>query len=301
MRTVLWVVLLLVALGSLSSLLSPVFWGFDLVNHLRPQAMAVSVLVLVLAGFCGRWLTRAALGVVAVNAVLLAAPLFKASGVPRLDVSAPRDLRILAANVLTANRDHAKLLALIRAEAPDVVLLTETNRRWITALQSLDVQYPHRLVHPRQDNFGMAVFSKVPFDGSITSKPDTQVPLTALRFDGLTVFNAHPVPPVSAQYAAQNSVYLNDLAGQVAQTKGPVIVAGDLNTTLWGDAMGPMLDRGLKTLNPDIVAYTWPVHTPLLAMQIDHLLGRGITSSRFRVLGEIGSDHFPIVADVIFK
>jgi len=74
-------------------------------------------------------------------------------------------LRILQANILTSNRDAAALLSLIDREAPDVIVLQETGRRWLSDLAVLTNAYPVFAAMPREDNFGAAIFCK----GSLTA------------------------------------------------------------------------------------------------------------------------------------
>ena len=69
--------------------------------------------------------------------------------------------RILMANVLTSNTNHAAFLALIEETDPDIVCVQEVGGNWATALKTLEEDYPMHLVVPRGDNFGMAVYSRV--------------------------------------------------------------------------------------------------------------------------------------------
>lgn len=298
MRRAIWVIIAIVAVGSFSSLLSPLFWGFDLINHLRLQALVVSVVVAIIAACWGRGILLAGLGVVVGNAILFALPLVQAMNNPSAAVTSDRAVRILAINVWSQNRQHDRVLDLVAETAPDIVLLTETNLRWDAELSPLEKAYPYVLHQPDRGNFGMAVYSKLPFRGQMVLNPEIVIRMGVLTFEGFTIINAHPVPPMAGHLWAANKAYLEELSRQVEALDHPVIVAGDLNTTIWGDNMGPLLDAGLRPLGGWGAGYTWPVGNPLLRMQIDHILIRGAKAVEFRVLPDIGSDHFPIIADV---
>lgn len=289
-------VLILLAGASLVSLLSPLVWVFDLTNHLRPQLLAASVALGVVAVFL-RKCVGLALSVAVINGVLFGVPLVQAIG-PGAPAADQLTLRILAANVWTGNRAYERLLDLVADTEPDIIVLSEIDRRWVQALEPLHDSYPHRMLHPRSDNFGLAAYATKPFEGMLVSNPEIAVPMLVLRFEGMTIINAHPVPPVNARAHAMNRTYLQEAVAQLTGEARPVILAGDLNTTLWGDAMAPILDAGFKTLNRLPLAYTWPADRPVLAMQIDHVLARGISAGRLEVLADIGSDHFPVLADV---
>ncbi|MDF2983233.1 MAG: Endonuclease/exonuclease/phosphatase, partial [Devosia sp.] len=47
------------------------------------------------------------------------------------------------------------------------------------------------------------------------------------------------------------------------------------------------------------LAYTWPAAKPWMAIQIDQVLTRGMTAGSFRTLGDVGSDHYPVRADLV--
>ena len=72
-------------------------------------------------------------------------------------------LRFISLNVHTANDQFDLVKQLIRDHDPDVVLLMEVNAEWIEALEELHSVYPYQQVEPREDNFGIALYSKRAF------------------------------------------------------------------------------------------------------------------------------------------
>lgn len=86
------------------------------------------------------------------------------------------------------------------------------------------------------------------------------------------------------------------LAGVAAREPGPLLVGGDLNTP----PRGPVYRQLQAAFGPDAhgVAGRGPGWTfPGLFLRIDHVMTRGLTPSRARVLPWAGSDHRPLLVE----
>ena len=66
------------------------------------------------------------------------------------------------ANVLTSNHSHELILQQIFSQSPDVITLQEFSNELKQSLKALDDVYPHQVLVPRNDNFGIAIYSKWP-------------------------------------------------------------------------------------------------------------------------------------------
>lgn len=64
-------------------------------------------------------------------------------------------LKMLASNVLMEDDNHAALNDLISLSAPDVLLLTETNEVWDTALSETPSRFPTVVRHVTDNHYGM--------------------------------------------------------------------------------------------------------------------------------------------------
>ena len=94
------------------------------------------------------------------------------------------------------------------------------------------------------------------------------------------------------------------VARSVAETDQPVIVTGDLNDVAWSETtrlfrkisglLDPRVGRGMfNTFHADYWCVRWP---------LDHLFHSGhFTLRRMRRLTSIGSDHFPILAELVYE
>ncbi len=215
-------------------------------------------------------------------------------------------LRLLSANVLTGNRDSSRLLAAVAKENPDVLVLLEINERWRRELTALAATYPHRLLRPREDNFGIAVFSRLP--GTVLELAqlgETRLPsiLATFEWQGqpTTLIATHPLPPLGSSGARRRNRQLEAIGERAAATEGAVIVIGDLNTTPWSPHFRDLLQQGDlrdsaqgRGLQP-----TWPAGSRLLRLPIDHCLhSADLMAVDRRVGSDIGSDHLPIVVDL---
>ncbi len=227
-------------------------------------------------------------------------------------------IKILFANVLTSNDDPARLLALIAAEAPDFIALVEVNRRWQTQLEpALAAAYPFSLFRPREDNFGVAVLSRVePAGGRVEFFADVETPSLDLTLPcgdrPSRVLVRHPLPPGGAETAALRDQHLEGLADWMRFTdtlhaatapRVPVLILGDFNATPWCSPLRHLLaSTGLHTAarGHAVVASTWPVPIPFLRIPLDHaLLNEELACIRYRVGPDIGSDHFPLLLEVL--
>jgi endonuclease/exonuclease/phosphatase (EEP) superfamily protein YafD len=88
-------------------------------------------------------------------------------------------------NVHIRNGNYAEVRQAVGQSKPDLLLLMEVNDQWLAELGSLEGHYSHSGKCPRDDNFGIALFSKFPFEKSralLSQKPDGE----PARRDGTT-------------------------------------------------------------------------------------------------------------------
>lgn len=286
---------------TLAGFASGLWWPLELVCHFRMQylvALAVIALALVLLR-----MARAACVFAAFCAVNLAliVPFYVAP--PGGGSSVP--LRAMMINVHTANRDAGVVKAAINKYNPDFLLLLEVDAWWLLALDDLSDAYPYSIKRARSDNFGIALFSKVPFvRAEIVSIGAAGVPSIAAEvlFDGrpFTVFGTHPLPPVGARYARLRNEQFAVIAEFVREIDSPVLLLGDLNITQWSRFFDRLLDEA--GLHDSSLGHgfqpTWPVHNVLLRIPIDHCLySDGIKIVDRQVGPDVGSDHYPLIVD----
>ncbi|MEI6890689.1 MAG: endonuclease/exonuclease/phosphatase family protein, partial [Pontiella sp.] len=180
----------------------------------------------------------------------------------------------------------------------------EVTPRWASALSQLISTYPHHILEPQADCFGLMLLSRYPLAHSkIVDLGNTGVPsiITEVHFPQgtLSVIATHPVPPIHAAYAQQRNDQLAALPAAIKQQHYPVLLMGDLNVTTWSPYFQTLKkESGLKN---SMKGYgfqpTWAVNF-FLKIPIDHVLhSPAIRIHNRRVGPDIGSDHFPVIVD----
>lgn len=307
-----------VALGVMTSLLGGLVlatalilaarlgWFTELFTHFRVQG-AVAGLglapLLLLLGARRRALLAFAVGLghgaAIAPAWLPGAPV--PQGLPRF--------RLLSANLLTENEAHGELLALVREEKPDVVMLVEVGQRWAADLETLADEYPVRRFAPQEDNFGVAALARdrratveIVYCGPM-GVPSTRVRLP-VGDTVVTLLSTHTMPPIGGGAASDRNAQLVECGQVLNREPGPRVLAGDLNVTPWSPAFADLLAAtGLLDSRAGFgVQASWLVGFPPLSIPIDHALHSPDLAVLERRIGpEFGSDHRPVIVDFAFS
>jgi endonuclease/exonuclease/phosphatase (EEP) superfamily protein YafD len=106
----------------------------------------------------------AALGLAMAYQLALVLPytrLWPRQGIATSDPPGERSLRLMIANVLMSNRQVDRLAAIMDAVDPDVVLALETDAWWVQRLGAMLPEHPFRVLHPLDNTYGMALFSRL--------------------------------------------------------------------------------------------------------------------------------------------
>jgi endonuclease/exonuclease/phosphatase (EEP) superfamily protein YafD len=280
------------------------WWGFDLTSHFRVQ-YAGGLLMLALV-FCGarRWKTALLfIGFAAVNCTIVV-PYCYFGGAPTS--SAKQTLRILVLNVHTENRQFQSVEAFIRELNPDLIVLEEINEECLRNLAGLQAAYPHGEQEPREDNFGIALFSKAPLEKSeivYIGQADVPSVTATIQVAGksLRILGTHPLPPSGGENSRLRNQQLESIPAFLAAGRAPAVIVGDLNATPWSAHFQKLVrdtglidsgrGRGLQT--------TWPADMFPLRIGIDHCLVSPDLKVVSRKVGRnVGSDHLPLVVEI---
>jgi endonuclease/exonuclease/phosphatase (EEP) superfamily protein YafD len=216
----------------------------------------------------------------------------------------PVDSRIdlLVANVLIDNRETASLFALVEDIDPDLILLLETDAWWDDQLRPLGDAYPHAILHPLENSYGIHLFSRFALIDPLVrylieeSVPSIKTGVLLPSGERINLYGLHPKPPPLADTEERDAELLI-VGKEVSDEIIPSIVAGDLNDVAWSQTnnlfqevsglLDPRIGRGLY---PTFVAML-----PLLRWPLDHVFfEESFTLLDLAVLEDIGSDHFPL-------
>jgi endonuclease/exonuclease/phosphatase (EEP) superfamily protein YafD len=277
-------------------------WPCPLVSHFPVQLAAVGLVVVAgAAALRVRGYVDLAAVATLVNLLWIAPDL---CSTPRPVPSSGVPLRVLVFNVHTQSGHFAEARRLIEDLHPDVIGLVEVDRRWLEALAPALAGYTGRLESPRDDNFGVALYTRVPLDGAIehfaSDVPSAVAHLTEAGAE-VNLVLVHPPPPISARALAAQVDQLDAVAERVHGMPGAVIVMGDLNATPWSQPFRRLVVRsGLCDSRAGFgISASYPADSTVLRIPIDHVLvtcSIGVTDRR--VERDVGSDHRPVIADL---
>jgi endonuclease/exonuclease/phosphatase (EEP) superfamily protein YafD len=231
----------------------------------------------------------------------------------------PLPFKAMTYNVLYDSKEVEASIDAIEKELPDILCLTELTPEFIQAfVKRLDGKYPHRSFFPRSGTWGVGIASRHPLRNA-QSFPQEPHRMPALEADVLlngrriTVSCVHLMPP-GAQHKKSDDLLTSmqknaklrarqaaALVERYSRARGPVLLLGDMNEGRRDAALKAFVEAGFlhacdgpgSSCGP-----TWPRATRSfgVGVEIDHVLGRGLTFAETKVLGAGGSDHCPVQA-----
>ena len=281
-------------------------WFLDLFSHFRVQylfGLCLLALVLLLAH---RHKTASVfIAFACINLGIVLPLYFGGNVVPH---EGGRALRAMLLNVNTHFGDAERVKQVIQQVDPDFVVLEEISSRWVNDFQWLAISHPYSCIQPKEDNFGIGLYSKFPLaEANIVYVSDADVPSIISRIetrDGLlAVIATHPLPPGGARYSRWRNDHLIKLPDYIPVSI-PVLLLGDLNVTPWSHHFRRLLKRtGLEDSSQGRgVQPTWPNYNPLLLIPIDHCLHSSDILVLSKEIGpDVGSDHYPVIVDFVIK
>jgi endonuclease/exonuclease/phosphatase (EEP) superfamily protein YafD len=219
---------------------------------------------------------------------------------------APGHLALLTTNVLQTNRETGRLLQIIVAADPDLVLAVETDEWWCAELKgALQTRYPHGLQYPLSNGYGLSLLSRLELvEPEVRFVVDEAIPSirTGVRLRSgavIDLYCVHPKPPSLQQDSTERDLELVLVGREIKERGRPAILLGDLNDVAWSPSTmqftqaGGLLDprRGRGFYN------TYPARLPGLRYPLDYVFNTPhFEVSRMRVLPRFGSDHLPLMA-----
>jgi endonuclease/exonuclease/phosphatase (EEP) superfamily protein YafD len=296
-------------------------WWVRSCDFPRAQIVVVALLAagaLVITGDLGRGASQLLLFALVVTIgyqlamILPYTPLWRAELLPSSAPPGDRSLSLLVVNVLMSNRESDRLLELIRASDPDLILALETDAWWRDRFEALAPAYPHRLAHPLENTYGMLLYSKLELiepEIRFLLKPEIPSIRTWVGLRSgqrIMLYGLHPEPPSpsEAETSLPRDAELVLVGREVEATGAPSIVAGDLNDVAWSHTsrlfrrisrlLDPRIGRGMfNTFHAGL----WPLRWPL-----DHVfVSDDFLLHAIRRWPAFGSDHFPILIALEYR
>ncbi|HML94113.1 MAG TPA: endonuclease/exonuclease/phosphatase family protein [Thermodesulfobacteriota bacterium] len=223
-----------------------------------------------------------------------------------------RKISILVSNIYKKNRNYERFLELVRDKNPDVICILEPDEWWNRMLSPLEEEYPYSARHHSNDGYGMIFFTRLKPSGmKVDYLVEDYVPsvfavLELRSGEPVEFYCLHPNPP-NPKYSTdttERDAELLMVGKRVKESGRPALVAGDLNDVAWSHTtllflkisgmLDPRIGRGFFN--------TFHVKWPFLRFPLDHIF---VTASfryvTLETLPDIGSDHFPIYAELSYE
>ena len=283
-------------------------YPLELLSHFQPQYFLAALACAAVLGLNRRWRWCAVSLCSMVLAGAAVLPYQAAGQAAHADVSdTGRSVRVLLANVRLTNREHDRVLELVRTADADVLVFQEVNERWKSALQPITAAYPYVAGKTREDPFGTMVYSRLPILDHGTL-PHGAAGRWSLRLvidvqgTPVSVVCTHPKPPLLAASFTLRNEQLDRVTELVKTLPRPLILVGDLNTTMWSPWFRRLCDRAdlaSVRLGKGVLG-SWPAALPgFLRIPIDHILvSPDLTVTDCRLGDAVGSDHLPLIVDL---
>lgn len=211
-------------------------------------------------------------------------------------------------NLLTKNKKYNAVRKEINDKSPDILVIQEIDDKWSEELQAVKENYPFIYEISRQDNFGIALYSKIHiteirkfFVGTL----DVPAISAFCDYEGkvFEIICIHTTPPTNQTYFKNTQKIINDLANYVVENGHNVIITGDFNTAPYSYNYKNFVKTSKMKDLSNIFHPTWSAFwlSPF-RITLDHIfVTKSFAVRDYAVGNNIGSDHLPIWAEISFK
>lgn len=221
--------------------------------------------------------------------------------------------KLMVANIQMTNREFDQFLRVVEEEDPDILLVMETDKEWISHLAPLSRSYNYKKEVAMDNTYGMALYSKLKLENlevkflfreDVPSIHATIILPNATKF---TFHGTHPVPPVPSEYPdsfGEKDKELLVIGDIVANASLPSVVAGDFNDVAWSSLSTLFATSGkLEDVRAGRGFYnTFSAKSAVTRWPLDHIY----VTKEFQVIALkrskfFGSDHFAFIAHLHLK
>ena len=214
-------------------------------------------------------------------------------------------LTVLSLNTWHEHGDTRRIERYLATAPADVVVLSEFGPNKRHLLANLKSAYPFQVDCADRWACSLALLSRLPFEAAgvgriaLENAQASDMPdfVWAKVGAGLTIVGTHLHRPSRDPWLHERQV--SALARLVRNIDGPLILAGDLNSSPWSSAFRKL--RAVTGLAPaSILTPSWPAW-PLALPQValDHILVSPELAVTAAGTGQaVGSDHLPVWAQI---
>lgn len=309
----------IVLIATALPLINSAEWWIRIFDFPRIQIAALTVITILLASVYlkFRWIYKLPLLIILtialiyqVQFVLVYTPLHKTQAKDSNKQSEEDSFTLLVSNVLMENEDKESLLSLVEKVNPDILLITEPDQAWATALSKLDDDFIYSIKYPLENTYGIIMLSKLPLSESAVNFlvrddiPSIYTKVTLPSGIKIDFYGVHPEPPKPGTDTYERDTELLIIGKKIKETNNPSLVAGDLNDVAWSgtsklfrkysELVDPREGRGFYN--------SYSAFVPLLRYPLDHIFySKEFGLVNLEKLESIGSDHFPLVIGLNYE
>lgn len=277
---------------------------FDICSQFKIQYLLFGVIVLI---FCIVKKKKDIISLLIILTVIL--NLFSVLGsIKNNDITKKKGFTIEVINLLTKNNKYHSVRTELSENNPDIVVLSEIDDKWSEELQTIKENYSFIYEISREDNFGIAIYSKIhitKIQKLSIGTFDTPAISAFCDYNGkvFEIICIHTTPPINQQYFNNTKKIFQDLANYVSKNRHNVIIVGDFNSAVFSYNYKNFLKISKMKDLSNIFNPTWPTFWLFpFRITLDHIFITKSFSVKDYSLGKkVGSDHFPIWAEISFK
>ena len=291
--------------------------GLAVAYDALPLLLVAAWLIAVVALATGHWLLAVAAGGLCAFHLVLVVPRLVTERLPGWARRAPR-LRVAVANVFIDNQTPAEASVQLVEAGVDVLVLVESTSGFMSIFDENggDTAYPHRVADPDDDSdYAVAIVSKLPLGprSEFRRLGSLRLAIADVEIGGTStlIVALNPMAAVDPGGHVMWKEQIEVLKTFVPTLEGPVMIAGDLNTTRYRPEFEQILALGYsdaidslgKGLNPSFKLSSDGGLSALGAVvRLDHaLVNADMHAISLHNLKACGSDHLPFVIDVAVR
>ncbi len=277
---------------------------FDICSQFRMQYLLFAVVVLI---YCIVKKKKDIISLLIILTIIF--NLFPIIGsIKNNDITKKKGFTVEVINLLTKNDKYNAVREELSDNNPDIIVLSEIDDKWSEELQSIKEQYSYIYEISREDNFGMALYSKIhitKIQKLSIGTVDTPAISAFCDYQGkvFEIICVHTTPPINQQYFNNTKRIFKDLADYVKRNGHNVVIVGDFNTTMFSYNYKNFLKSSKMKDLSNIFNPTWPTFWFFpFRITLDHIfITKAFSVKDYSLSKKIGSDHFPIWAEISFK
>ena len=281
-----------------------------------PVLLVIPWVIGVVAAVTGHWLLLTAAAALCICHVILVAPRLMKSPTPTWVRRAPR-LRLVVANVFVDNRTPAEAARQLVESEGDVLVIVESTATFMSVFDDNGgaKAYPYRVADPDDESdYAVSIVSNREFGprSEFRHIGPLRLAIADVDIEGTStlVVALNPMATLDQDGHATWKEQIRVLAEFVPNLSGPVVIAGDLNTTRFRPEFEQIMQLGYSDaidslgmgLNPSFKLTADGALGAGPVIRLDHaLVNDDMHPVRMENLEACGSDHIPFVLDLAVR